>query len=100
MPLDEFSMRVYEVYERAKAILPQSGERFLSYVLQNSIYQSYATSEGIERVLYHLSHRIRHDVRLDKSLPAFLENESALKTNFDLLFGDLRQRFMTSAGSD
>jgi acyl carrier protein phosphodiesterase len=99
VPLEEFSMRVYEVYTRAKALLPVSGERFLSYVLSNNIYQSYATTEGIERVLYHLSHRIRHDVRLDKSLQSFLANEDRLRANFEMLFSDLRLRFMASPGN-
>jgi acyl carrier protein phosphodiesterase len=80
--LEDFSERTYETYSRNKHVFPESSDRFLEYVLKNNIYASYALPEGIEKVLYHLSHRIGHDVRLDYSVRLFERNEKELQKAF------------------
>lgn len=93
-PLQKFSANAYTIYDSARPYLPESSGRFLDYLLKNDLYRSYASIDGIERVLFHLSHRIGHGVRLDKSLPVFLSNESILQTQFTTLFELLIARFL------
>jgi acyl carrier protein phosphodiesterase len=91
--LKEYSRDIYSVYRAHEIILPHSSLHFLKYVLQNDIYQAYATVEGIERVLFHLSQRINHGVLLNESLGIFLKNEDLLRTNFDTFFNDALKEF-------
>lgn len=84
--LKNFSGRVYKVYKAHRFMLPTGSDRFLNYVLKNNIYEAYAQTEGIEKVLYHLSHRIGHGVQLDVSIVKFLEHESSLSNDFRLFF--------------
>jgi acyl carrier protein phosphodiesterase len=91
--LPDFTSQVYSIYEKNKEILPQNSERFLSYVLSNNIYFAYSKIEGIEKVLFHLSHRIKHGVMLNTSVPLFLKNEIELKENFGIFMEDIKTEF-------
>lgn len=94
VPLTVFSENVYTIYKKSVTSLPLSSSRFLDYVIRNNIYTSYSTLSGIEKVLFHLSHRIQHNVRLDDSIKIFKTNEAALQKNFDGFFKDLYTKFL------
>ncbi len=93
IPLDEFSRNTYQIYSEHQYLLPKSSSGFLDYVMKNNIYKAYSDITGIERVLYHLSHRIKHNVQLNDSIELFKTNEAELKTNFDIFFGDALKVF-------
>jgi acyl carrier protein phosphodiesterase len=92
--LKEHCDKVYEVYRSNLNLLPLDSQRFLSYVLQNNIYMAYAEEKGIEKVLFHLSQRIKHGVQLNDSLPVFQANREKLKNNFTEFFHDAKQKFI------
>jgi acyl carrier protein phosphodiesterase len=92
-PLSDYCLRVYNVYTKNQQLLPESSVGFLNYVLQNNVYFSYSTEQGIERVLYHLSHRIKHGVFLNESITIFRENLPQLEENFRLFFRDAIREF-------
>jgi acyl carrier protein phosphodiesterase len=96
IPLSSFSEEVYDVYLKNRQILPIRSNRFLDYVISNNIYSAYALPNEINKVLFHLSHRISHGVRLDDSRSLFEENEPHLKENFDTFFSDLKKEFLTT----
>jgi acyl carrier protein phosphodiesterase len=91
--LTEFSEETYEVYSKNAHVFPPSSNRFLEYVLKNNIYSSYATEEGIEKVLYHLSHRMRHQVRLDHSMKLFMDHEQTIERAFESFMKDAISEF-------
>ncbi len=92
--LPDFASHVYGVYQKNKHLLPEHSGLFLSYVLANNVYNAYSKIEGIEKVLFHLSHRINHGIMLDGSVPLFLKNESQLKQNFEVLMADAIKTFL------
>ena len=94
VPLNEYSQQVYNVYTNHLHLLPKSSAGFLNYVLQNNIYVAYSTIQGIENVLFHLSHRINHGIALDQSVTIFSENEKQLQANFDVFFKDAIKEFL------
>jgi acyl carrier protein phosphodiesterase len=91
--LKVFSDRVYLLYKQYEEIFPEKSLRFFQYVLKNNIYESYSRIEGIERVLYHLSHRMRHDVNLERSVPVFEQNRVALHAHFTDFFSEAVAKF-------
>lgn len=93
-PLGQFSQNVYSIYNENIKHLPETSARFLSYVLSNNIYVSYASIEGISQVLYHLSHRIKHGVALQESVKVLKENLAEIQGNFDDFFKDLKAEFI------
>jgi acyl carrier protein phosphodiesterase len=94
VPLKQFSKTVYDIYQQSQSLLPQHSSNFLDYVLKNDIYTSYSLLEGIERVLFHLSQRINHQVRLDQSIPLFSAHEKELQQNFDSFFKEAMAEFI------
>jgi len=93
VPLEIFSKNVYDVYTSYQSLLPNTSSGFLEYVIRNNIYHEYSKIEGIERVLYHLSHRIKHKVNLDGSVKLFKSHEAALQANFIVFFNDAVKAF-------
>lgn len=93
-PLRDFAQSVYSVYQNNSQILPMHSNRFLGYVLQNNIYVAYGKEEGIERVLFHLSHRIKHGVMLNESMSLFRSNENELNEHFQTFIEDAKAEFL------
>lgn len=91
--LSDFSKNVYQVYANHQELLPKNSSGFLEYVIKNNIYTAYSDIKGIQRVLYHLSHHIKHQVQLDASIPIFIEKEKELQVNFDIFFKDIMNEF-------
>lgn len=88
--LNDFTNSVYNIYDGFKDEMPKSSYNFYNYVLQNDIYNAYASIEGIESVLFHLSHRIKHGVFLNESLYLFKRHELALLSGFNQFMQDIK----------
>lgn len=88
--LGDFTNTVYSIYDGFKEEMPKSSYNFYNYVLQNDIYNAYASIEGIERVLYHLSYRIKHGVFLNESLELFKHHELDLLSSFNQFMEDIK----------
>lgn len=93
--LNEFTDQVYKVYQNNSDLLPDDSNRFLSYVLSNNIYNAYAKIDGIQKVLFHLSHRIKHGVMLDASVALYKQHELEIKHNFEIFMKDAKKEFGT-----
>lgn len=93
LKLPDFTKKVYSVYQQHYSLLPNGSQRFLGYAIQNNIYTAYAQLEGIEKVLNHLSHRIKHNVALDQSIDLFKKHETELQKYFDDFFLEARLKF-------
>jgi len=94
LPLKEFSKTVYQTYSQNQHHLPKSSSNFLEYVIKNNIYHAYSSIEGIEKVLFHLSHRIKHGVMLNESIAIYKTHEKELELNFEILFKDAIKEFL------
>lgn len=92
--LKEFCDNVYSIYTQNQNILPKSSSNFLDYVLKNNIYYEYSSLQGIERVLFHLSYRIKHNVMLNESIVLFKQHEKELEENFFIFFKDAIKEFI------
>lgn len=59
--LDEFTEKIQTQLIENKDLMPQRSQRFLDYMLRENIPVSYATLEGIEKVLYGMSRRAKFE---------------------------------------
>ena len=91
--LETFAVKVYNVYQKNKQIFPEHSNHFLSYVLQNNIYNASARIEGIEKVLLHLSHRINHGAMLHHSINIMQANQAEIQDRFTRFFEDIKTEF-------
>lgn len=91
--LNAFATDVYKTYRANRHLLPEGSNRFLDYLVSNNTYNSYASREGIQTVLYHLSHRIKHNVRLDESVLLYAQNEEEMSGIFFEFFNEALKEF-------
>lgn len=91
--LNQFTQDVYSVYQNNTHYLPETSNKFLGYVLKNDIYKAYGQIEGIEKVLFHLSHRINHGKMLNESIVVFNQEKAELEGNFNSFFEEISREF-------
>jgi acyl carrier protein phosphodiesterase len=91
--LDDFCENTYSIYQQNSNVLPKTSANFLNYVVENNIYKAYGSIEGIEKVLFHLSHRIKHNIWLNESVLILKTNETELLEHFNLFFKDAKNEF-------
>jgi acyl carrier protein phosphodiesterase len=96
VPLPDFTIKAYEVYSRNQSVFPLHSSRFLQYLIRDNIYVAYAEIKGIERVLAHLSQRIRHEVTLDGSVVLFESHQKEIELLFSRFFADAVEAFPKS----
>ena len=62
--LQEFCNHTYHVLNQNISIFPEPAKRFHGYMLEHNVLFNYSTLQGLETVLTHLNHRIRHRYQL------------------------------------
>lgn len=89
IPLQEYASDIYKILHDNHHYLPEHAKRFYGYMTQNNILVNYSSIEGIETVLTHLSHRIRHRYELQLSVPLLIKDYDEIESEFFAFFDDL-----------
>lgn len=89
IPLQEHADLIYALLKEKQEYLPEPAKRFYGYMIEHNVLFHYSTIEGIERVLTHLSHRIRHRYELQLAIPILKEHYMVLEEEFLVFFDDL-----------
>lgn len=92
--LNEFCINSYSIYQQHQSLFPILSQQFLHYVIKNNIYKAYGSIDGIEKVLFHLSNRIKHNIWLNESVSLFKQNEAELYYYFSIFFEDAKRKFI------
>jgi acyl carrier protein phosphodiesterase len=89
LSLENYSQDAYKILGDNTIYFPEHAKRFYQYVTERNIFYHYSTIEGIETVLTHLSHRIKHRYHLNLSIPLLKDNYIELENEFFLFFDEL-----------
>jgi acyl carrier protein phosphodiesterase len=89
VPLQEYATGIYKVLQNNFDFLPENAKRFYGYMTERNILFHYSTLEGIETVLTHLSHRIRHRYELQLAMPILQQEYEEIETEFGVFFEEL-----------
>lgn len=87
--LQEHADSIYKILGKNHHYLPEHAKRFYGYMTQNNILFNYGSLDGIETVLTHLSHRIRHRYQLQLSVPILKQDYAEIESEFLTFFDDL-----------
>lgn len=87
--LQDFCNHAYVLLQNNINVLPESAKRFHGYMIENNILFNYSTLEGMETVLTHLNHRIRHRYQLQNSIAIIKEQDVEIEEEFFIFFDDL-----------
>lgn len=89
--LQEFCNQTYSILNQHLTIFPEPAKRFHSYMIEHNVLFNYSTLQGLETVLTHLNHRIRHRYQLQHSLTHIKEQTDEIEEEFFIFFDDLHR---------
>ena len=90
VPLKSFAANTYTMLNNNKHVFPEKSTYFFDYMIRENILLNYAEVEGIKKVLYGMTHRIKKRVLLYNSMESFQNNEEQLRSNFIIFFEELK----------
>jgi acyl carrier protein phosphodiesterase len=86
VPLQEYSTGIYKALQDNYEFLPENAKRFYGYMTERNILYHYSSLKGIETVLTHLSHRIRHRYELQLAMPILEREYEEIEAEFSVFF--------------
>lgn len=89
VPLQEFTLKVYDILQSYQAILPNSLKRGLPHIITRNLLMSYAEISGISFALQRLSMRLKRENDLGIAVEELTTNYERLEVNFSLFFPEL-----------
>jgi len=88
--LYDFSLQVYQVLQVYFSILPQQFQKMLPHMQQHNWLYNYRQLSGIDKSFAGLAYRAAYINESATAFSLFTENYSALKTQYDSFFPELK----------
>ncbi|WP_029035990.1 acyl carrier protein phosphodiesterase [Salinimicrobium xinjiangense] len=91
IPLENFVADFYKLLQRNFELLPAPIQNFLPYMVAENWLLSYASIEGISRILYQMNIRTRNIVQMDRAHIDLREHYDEFKLEFAAFFPQLQE---------
>ncbi len=90
VPLENFVADFYILLKKNFDLLPTPIQSFLPYMVAENWLLSYASIDGISRILYQMNIRTRNIVKMDKAVNELREHYSEFEKDFSEFFPILK----------
>lgn len=90
-PLDKFVDDFYELLRKNFTTLPPRIQRMMPYMIADNWLLSYATIEGIGKILIQMNVRIKGVVKMDQAVTELIEYYDEFESEFTSFFEELRE---------
>ncbi len=91
VPLENFVAEFYKLLQRKFELLPAPIQRFLPYMVSENWLLSYASIEGISRILYQMNLRTKNIVKMDRAVNDLQEHYKEFEKEFRSFFPQLHE---------
>lgn len=91
IPLDEYSFHFYNVLKDNAHILPERVQKIMPYMIKDNWLLSYASIEGIARVLNGMNNRTRNISKMNLATKELEEFYTEFENEFSLFFEELME---------
>ncbi|MCC8358793.1 acyl carrier protein phosphodiesterase [Salinimicrobium sediminilitoris] len=91
IPLENFVATFYKLLKRKFDLLPAPIQRFLPYMISENWLLSYASIEGIARILYQMNIRTKNIVQMDRAVNDLQEHYDDFSEEFQEFFPQLQE---------
>ena len=91
VPLENFVADFYKLLQRKFDLLPPPIQRFLPYMVSENWLLSYASVEGISRILYQMNLRTNNIVQMDRAVNDLQEHYEEFEEEFRRFFPELHK---------
>jgi len=89
IPLDEYIIRFYKSLKEHEDILPERVQKMMPYMIKGNWLLSYASIEGIARVLDGMNNRTRNISKMNLATKELQEFYTEFENEFTLFFDEL-----------
>ena len=93
-PLEQFSKRFYAMIEQYSSILPDKTKKILPVISKYNWFLAYRTFDGMEKILFQMSHRTKFSSNLSSALEALKKNYTKIALDFKIFFSELEDFVM------
>jgi len=91
IPLDVYASSVYSFLQENNDLFPDKIQHILPYMIEYNWLVAYASTEGIERVLYGMNKRTKGISKMDLAIEDLKLYYNELENDFTTFFKDLEQ---------
>lgn len=91
VPLEDFVANFYKLLQRNFDLLPAPIQGFLPYMVADNWLLSYASLEGIDRILYQMNIRTKNIVKMDRAGNELKEHYEEFEKEFKMFFPQLQE---------
>ncbi|UZH55556.1 acyl carrier protein phosphodiesterase [Salinimicrobium tongyeongense] len=91
VPLENFVADFYKLLKQRFEVLPAPIQNFLPYMVSENWLLSYASIEGIARILYQMNLRTKNIVRMDRAVNELKEYYEEFSEEFTAFFPQLQE---------
>ena len=91
VPLENFVADFYRLLQNNFDLLPAPIQNFLPYMVSENWLLSYASIEGIARILYQMNIRTKNIVHMDRAVNDLKEHYTKFSSEFEEFFPKLQQ---------
>lgn len=89
--LDDFADSFYSILLKNFSILPEKTQHIVPFLVNQNWLKSYASLEGIEKVLVGMNKRTNNHSGMDLAIGDLMEHYDALEIDFHTFFPELRE---------
>lgn len=90
-PLEDFIADFYLLLQKKFSVLPEAVQQFFPYMVEENWLLSYASIQGIQRILYQMNRRTKGRSKMDEAVKDLKEHYSEFETDFRTFFPDLQE---------
>jgi acyl carrier protein phosphodiesterase len=91
VPLENFVSNFYKLLQQRFDLLPAPIQNFLPYMVSENWLLSYASIDGIARILYQMNIRTKNIVQMDKAVNDLREHYDKFSKEFQEFFPELQK---------
>ena len=87
--LSDYAQNFYNLLQNNQLILTDKANKMLPYMIKNDWLTSYATIDGIEKILFQMDYRTKHRANMQESIIELKEYYSELENEYTTFFEEL-----------
>ncbi|MDT0645942.1 acyl carrier protein phosphodiesterase [Zunongwangia sp. F260] len=87
--LEEYTEEFYDLLRENKTVLPKSVQRFMPYMFRDNWLLSYASIDGITKILYQMNHRTKGKSQMNLAVEELEIYYTEFQEEFTEFFADL-----------
>lgn len=91
IPLENFTANFYRLLQKNFDVLPAPVQRFMPYMIEQNWLLSYASLQGIARILYQMNVRTKNVAQMDKAVEDLKEHYEDFGNEFKAFYPELQK---------